>query len=112
MIHNLLEIIIPEISAAIEFLAVGVIIIGLVNVFNKKYFRKKKPYFFRGELLKVFESSLEIMLAAEIIRTVVVRDGIEILTILTIIGVRVFLSAIIHIEMNIYNKEHKDKKQQ
>jgi uncharacterized membrane protein len=96
---------IPEIAALIETVAVVVIIIGLINVFKNKYFSKKRPYFFRGELLKVFESSLEIMLAAEIIRTVVIKNSIEIITILGIIVLRVGLSLIIHFEMNLYKKE-------
>jgi len=104
MIDRLLEIIIPEVSAVLELIALGYIIYGMVEALIKKLFPKGNPISFRSALLKVFETGLEILLGAEIIKTILVKDYLDILLIGGIIFLRVSLTLIIYYEARMLSK--------
>jgi uncharacterized membrane protein len=104
MIEHFLEIIIPEISAVLELIALVYIIYGMLEALYKKFIPKGNPISFRSALLKVFETGLEILLGAEIIKTILVKDYLDILLIGGIIFLRVSLTLIIYYEAQMLSK--------
>jgi uncharacterized membrane protein len=104
MIDHLLEIIIPEVSSALELIALGYIIYGMIEALIKKLFPRGNPISFRSALLKVFETGLEILLGAEIIKTILVKDYLDIVLIGGIIFLRVSLTLIIYYETRMLSK--------
>ena len=104
MIEHFLELVIPEIAGALEVIALAFITLGMINASFKKIFPKGNPSSFRSDLLKVFETGLEILLGAEIIKTIIVKDYLDIVLIGGIILLRVSLTLIINYESQLHYK--------
>ena len=107
IIHELLEVIIPYITGALE--AIGVFIITLGGI--RGVFRFIKNSFnFQDEdvsidFAKAMSLSLEFKLAAEIIKTVVIRNLDEFIILAAVAILRVVLTFVLHWELKYAAKE-------
>lgn len=104
MIEHILELVIPEVSSILELIALVFIIYGMLDALYRKAFPKGNPISFRSALLRVFETGLEILLGAEIIKTILVKDYIDVLLIGGIIALRVSLTLVINYEAQMHQK--------
>jgi uncharacterized membrane protein len=104
MLEHFLELVIPEVASILELIALVFIIFGMINALVKKIFPRGNPISFRSALLKVFETGLEILLGAEIIKTILVKDYLDVLLIGGIILLRVSLTLIINYESQLHFK--------
>ena len=102
MLEHILELVVPFVTSVLELIALVFIIFGMVDALIKKLFPKGNPISFRSALLKVFETGLEILLGAEIIKTILVKDYIDILLIGGLIFLRVSLTLIINYEARLH----------
>ena len=115
IIHELLEAVIPYITGSLE--AIGVFIITLAAIRGIVEFIKNK-FNFRDDdvainFAKAMSLSLEFKLAAEIIKTVVIRTLDEFIILAAVAILRVVLTFVLHWELehgaklmdNDYSKE-------
>jgi len=109
MVEHIVELILPSIIACIEL--VGIFVVTAAAV--KAFFSYLKGQITHEELDVKFElanglaTGLEFKMAAEILKTVLVRDLNELLILGAIILLRALLSFMIHIEMK--NSVHANK---
>ena len=101
IIHDLLEAIIPYITGSLE--AIGVFIITLAAIRGIFEFLKNK-FNFRDDdvainFAKAMSLSLEFKLAAEIIKTVVIRTLDEFIILAAVAVLRVALTFVLHWEL-------------
>ncbi len=107
---ELLRIIIPPVSEFLEMVGVAIIIIGsvramydlVVNKFNLANINLKL------NLARSLELALEFKLAAEILKTVLIRTLDELVILSAIVVLRVIMTFVIHWE--IKNTEKEDEK--
>lgn len=107
IIHDLLEAIIPYITGSLE--AIGVFIITLAAVRGIYEFLKNGFNFRDDEVAinfaKAMSLSLEFKLAAEIIKTVVIRTLDEFIILAAVAVLRVALTFVLHWELKHGTKE-------
>lgn len=102
-LHHLLSQIVDIAILLFEFMGVGVLIAaGVRGIIS--YFRKNPLT--RLNLAKGMAMGLEFKLGSEILRTVVVRDFSEILTVAGIIALRATLTFLIHWEIKNEEAHH------
>ncbi len=103
ILHSLLTVVVDYAIIFFEFMGVLVLIIagikGVVNYFSKNPLT-------RLNLAKGMAMGLEFKLGSEILRTVVVRELKEILTVAGIIGLRAALTFLIHWEIKTEEANH------
>ncbi len=106
-IESFLEIIIPYITGFLE--TIGVIIITVASIKAIIGFIKNRLDFgnenLKIELAKALALSLEFKLAAEILKTVIIRTLDEFLILAAITFLRIIISFVIHWEVNAKEKE-------
>ena len=107
-LHDVMQIVIEVAILIFEFIGVGVIIYsGLKGFF---YFIKKRPDM-KLTLAQGLAIGLEFKLGSEILKTVIVRDWQEIVTVAGIIALRAALTFLIHWEIKQENEDHMKGKQ-
>lgn len=102
-LHGLLNFIVDSAILLFEFIGVGIIIVTGVTAFIN--YLKRNP-FTRLNLAKGLAMGLEFKLGSEILRTVIVRDYTEILTVAGIIALRAALTFLIHWEIKNEEAHH------
>lgn len=90
-----------------EFMGVGIIIVSGIKAFYK-YVRRSPET--KMVLAKGLATGLEFKLGSEILKTVVVREWTEILTVAGIIALRAALTFLIHWEIKEENKDERLRK--
>lgn len=101
--HHILSSIVDVAILLFEFMGVGVLILaGFKGMIS--YFRRDPLT--RLNLAKGMAMGLEFKLGSEILRTVVVRDIAEILTVAGIIALRATLTFLIHWEIKNEEAQH------
>ena len=108
-LHELLLQIVNASILLLEFIGVVVIILSGIAAFLQ--YIKHNP-FTRLNLAKGLAMALEFKLGSEILRTVVVRDWNEIITVGAIILLRASLSLFIHWEIKTEEKYHPPEQNQ
>lgn len=101
MIESLIETILPPIIGICELIGILVVTIAAFKAFYQ-YLRgliTNKPTDFKFELAAGLAAGLEFKMAAEILKTVLVRDLKELVVLGAIILLRALLSFLIHFEM-------------
>ncbi|HWQ50229.1 MAG TPA: DUF1622 domain-containing protein [Terriglobales bacterium] len=101
MIEHIVETILPPIIACIELVGIFVVTVAAVKAFYG-YLKGQlthKELDIKFELANGLATGLEFKMAAEILKTVLVRDLNELLILGAIILLRALLSLLIHIEM-------------
>lgn len=101
MIENLIEIILPPIIGMCELIGIIVVTISAFKAFYQyiKGLVTHIPTDFKFELAAGLAAGLEFKMAAEILKTVLVRDLKELVVLGAIILLRALLSFLIHFEM-------------
>lgn len=101
-LHDLLGLVAYAAIILFEFMGVVVIVFaGLKGIYN---YMTKNPYT-RLNLARGMAMGLEFKLGSEILRTVIVREWVEFLTVAGIIVLRAALTLLIHWEINNEKKE-------
>ena len=95
MLEQLIERILPTIIAALELMGIFIVAVSALSAFG----RYLKSLFTRTPCDVKFALSLEFKMAAEILKTVLVRDLKELLVLGAVILLRALLSFLIHFEM-------------
>ncbi len=111
MFERIIELVLPEIIGAIELVGIIVVTIGAANGFYH-YLRqlfKQEKYALKFELANSMATGLEFKMAAEILKTVLVRDINELLILGCVILLRALLSFIIHVEMKGSREEGQEE---
>lgn len=109
MAEHIIEIILPPIIACIELVGIFVVTVAAIKAFYSYLLGQitHKDMDVKFELANGLATGLEFKMAAEILKTVLVRDLNELLILGAIILLRALLSFMIHIEMK--NSVHANK---
>ena len=104
MLHHFIETIVPSISAACELIGIFIVVITVISAFYNymKSLIRRTPSNAKFQLANGLATSLEFKMAAEILKTVLVRDLNELIVLGAVVLLRALLSLLIHFEM----KEH------
>jgi uncharacterized membrane protein len=108
MAEHIIETILPPIIACIELVGIFVVTVAAVKAFYS-YLKGQithKEMDVKFELANGLATGLEFKMAAEILKTVLVRDLNELLILGAIILLRALLSFMIHIEMKNSSHTH------
>ena len=106
VLHNLIEVVLPYIITALEIMGIIVVAWSGIHAFwefiQNTFFHKELniQYHFATGLA----TGLEFKMAAEILKTVLVREMSELYVLAAVILLRAVLSILIHFEMK-HNKE-------
>lgn len=109
IIEHFLEFIIPYITGSLEAIGVGIITIAVIRSLFKFF---KNGFNFRDdkvaiELAKAMSLSLQYKLAAEIIKSVVIRTIDEFIILAAVAILRVILTLVLHWEISNDTKGEK-----
>ena len=101
MLEHIIEVILPPIIALCELIGIFVVTITAIQSFYKylKGLFTRQPTDFKFELAQGLASGLEFKMAAEILKTVLVRNIQELVILGAVILLRALLSLLIHFEM-------------
>lgn len=112
IIEHFLELIIPYITGALELIGVAIITISAIRGVYKFF---KNGFNFKDDevaisFAKAMSLSLEFKLAAEIIKTVVIRDLDEFVILASVAILRVVLTFVLHWELQSGAKNMENEK--
>lgn len=101
MLEHLIELILPPIISVCELIGIFVVTVSALRAFYQylKGMVTRQATNFKFELAQGLASGLEFKMAAEILKTVQVRDMDELLILGAVILLRALLSLLIHTEM-------------
>ena len=101
MLEEFIHFILPPIIAGIELIGIVVVTIGALLGFYHYVMNllHRDNYSVKYELANSMATGLEFKMAAEILKTVLIRDLNELLILGSIILLRALLSFMIHVEM-------------
>ena len=108
ILHHVMQFVVEIAILIFEFIGIGVIICSGIKGFV--YYIKKNPNV-KLTLAHGLEIGLEFKLGSEILKTVIVREWEEILTVGAIIALRAALTFLIHWEIKEENK-HKSEQEE
>lgn len=101
MLENLIETILPPIISVLELMGIFVVSFSALHAFweylQTILFHRK--FDFKVELANGLATALEFKMAAEILKTVLVREMSELLVLGAVIALRALLSLLIHFEL-------------
>ena len=101
MLEQLIERILPTIIAALELMGIFIVAVSALSAFGRylKSLFTRTPCDVKFARANGLALSLEFKMAAEILKTVLVRDLKELLVLGAVILLRALLSFLIHFEM-------------
>ena len=108
LLHEVMQVVVEIAILIFEFIGIGVIICSGIKGFV--YYIRKNPNV-KLTLAHGLEIGLEFKLGSEILKTVIVREWEEILTVGAIIALRAALTFLIHWEIKEENK-HKNEQEE
>lgn len=111
MLEHLIELILPTIISICELIGIFVVAVTAAQAFYQylKGLVTRKPTDFKFQLAQGLASGLEFKMAAEILKTVLVRNLEELVILGAVILLRALLSVLIHVEMKDEKKEKAEK---
>ncbi len=111
MLEHVIELILPHIISACELIGILVVTISAIQAFYQylKQFITHRNTDFKFQLAQGLASGLEFKMAAEILKTVLVRSLDELVILGAVILLRALLSVLIHVEMKA-DSHHTDTK--
>ena len=100
-LEHLIELILPPIIGVLEMMGIFVVAVSAVRAFAEYLGNTflHRHYALQFELADGLATGLEFKMAAEILKTVLVQDLEELLTLGAVILLRGLLSLLIHVEM-------------
>lgn len=105
-LENIIELVLPYIIAVLEIMGIFVVAWSGIYAFweyiQNTFFHKK--FDLQSHLANGLATGLEFKMAAEILKTVLIREMSELLVLGAVILLRALLSVLIHFEMK-HNKE-------
>lgn len=107
MLEEIIHTILPGIIALIELIGIFVVTVGAIKAFGHYLCTLvgRGSYAVKFELANAMATGLEFKMAAEILKTVLIRDLKELLILGSIILLRALLSFMIHIEIKTSGNE-------
>ena len=101
MLEHIIELCLPTIISACELMGIFVVAVTAAHAFWMYCagMITRKPRNIKFQLAEGLATSLEFKMAAEILKTVLVRDLQELMVLGAVILLRALLSLLIHIEM-------------
>ena len=111
MIEHVIELILPHIISICELIGILVVTISAFKAFYQyiKQFITHRNTDFKVQLAQGLASGLEFKMAAEILKTVLVRSLDELIILGAVILLRALLSVLIHLEMKADEKAAKEE---
>lgn len=111
MLERMIELILPTIISICELIGIFVVAVTAIQAFYQylKGLITRKPTDFKFQLAQGLASGLEFKMAAEILKTVLVRNLEELVILGAVILLRALLSVLIHVEMKDEKKEKAEK---
>ena len=108
MLERLIETILPEIISILELMGITVVTISAIGAFWRylKSLVTRTPCDVKFALANGLALSLEFKMAAEILKTVLVREMQELMVLGAVILLRALLSFLIHFEMKNHTIDH------
>ena len=106
-LHHYIELILPYIISTIEIMGIFTVTWTTICTFGE-YIQNtfmKKDHDLQHHLSKGLATGLEFKMAAEILKTVLVRDKSELIILGAVILLRALLSLLIHFEMKYSSKK-------
>lgn len=107
ILEHLIETVLPYIIAILEIMGILVVAWTGVRAFweyiQNTFMKKNNPL--QNHFANGLATALEFKMAAEILKTVLVREMSELLVLGAVIGLRALLSLLIHFEMKHSEKE-------
>lgn len=109
MIHQLIEDVLPFVISIIELIGILVVLVTAVHAFWHYICNTflRKEFEIQYDLATGLATALEFKMAAEILKTVLVREMSELLILGAIIVLRALLSLLIHFELRHAKKDDK-----
>ena len=105
ILHEFIEIILPHLISFLEIIGIFVVLWsglhGFWDYFQTTFLKKQLDV--QTNLARGLALGLEFKMAAEILKTVLVRQLSELVTLGIVIVLRALLSALIHLEMRHYS---------
>lgn len=111
MLEHWIEMILPHIISVCEIIGILVVTVSAIQAFYQ-YLRQmitKRSTNFKFQLAQGLASGLEFKMAAEILKTVLVRSLDELVILGAVILLRALLSVLIHVEMKADGEHTKTK---
>lgn len=113
MLEHFIELILPTIISALELIGIFVVTWSAAHAFweylMNNFFHRN--YELKVELANGLATALEFKMAAEILKTVLVREQSELIILGAVIVLRALLSFLIHFEIKGELSENKEKKE-
>lgn len=111
IIEHFLEMIVPYVAGVLEIIGVLFIIVGVVYALYKLISRRNRVETRHVKLIlsEYMTVALDFLLAAEILYTIVVGSWSDIVLIAAIMIMRVGLTALLHWEINILEKNENQR---
>lgn len=108
MLEHLIELILPTIISVLELMGIFVVSWSALKAFGEYLMNNfwHKHYDLKVDLANGLATSLEFKMAAEILKTVIVREQSELVILGAVIALRALLSVLIHFEL----REEKSEK--
>lgn len=106
MLEQAIELILPPIIAICELIGIFVVTVSALKAFIQylKHLFTNQYNDFKFQLAHGLASGLEFKMAAEILKTVLVRSLDELVILGAVILLRALLSVLIHVEMKVEEK--------
>ncbi len=101
MFHHLINAYLPELVAFIEIIGIIIVVIGFLGCFFKYLtsLMKHTNYNLVIDLSNVFAVGLQVLMGAEILKSVLIPSLTEVLVLFGIVAIRMMLSLLLHYEM-------------
>ena len=101
MLEHLIELVLPYIISICEIIGILVVTVSALQAFYQylKQIITRRSTNFKFQLAQGLASGLEFKMAAEILKTVLVRSLDELIILGAVILLRALLSVLIHVEM-------------
>lgn len=101
MLEHLIELILPSIIAFLDLIGIFIIAFGAIKAFYYylNHVIRKNRYNYKFMLLQDMATGLEFKMAAEILKTVLIRSLDELIILGAVILLRGLMSFMIHFEM-------------
>ena len=111
MLEKLIETILPSIISVLELMGIFVVSFSALHAFWEylQTILLHREFDFKVELANGLATALEFKMAAEILKTVLVREMTELLILGAVIALRALLSLLIHFELR-GEQEHTNPK--
>lgn len=107
--HEMINVLIPFVVATSELVGISFLFVAYMRYFAEYvvYTFKRKYYPINLRLMRSFITTLNFLMAAEILNSIVIHEVSELYVLIGIVVIRVALSLLLHKELD--HEEHKER---